>query len=41
MATGRLGHADLTGGANTSLYTVPNNSLLRYLYVIEEMRRFR
>ena len=26
MARGRLGHADLTGGANTSLYTVPANN---------------
>ena len=26
MATGRLGHADLAAGANTSLYTVPANT---------------
>ena len=26
MATGRLGHADLSAGANTSLYTVPANT---------------
>ena len=33
MATGRLGHADPTGGANTSLYTVPANNFA-YCYVI-------
>jgi len=26
MATGRLGHADLAAGTNTSLYTVPANT---------------
>jgi hypothetical protein len=26
MATGRLGHADLAAGTNTSLYTVPTNT---------------
>ena len=26
MATGRLGHADLTAATNTSLYTCPTNT---------------